>query len=99
MQSFSDTDKTIFTFIDKFGEKSTLTLDKHVADALQNVVGDIHAWIQTQYDAIDAGKIQYKRYINAARKHGEELSRLAIGNIIRLIATVLAFSDIDDSAL
>ena len=90
--------KTIFTFNDEKGDKSTLTLDKYVADALpKHVGGDVHAWIQIQYDGIIAGKECFARYISVFKKRGKELSRRTIGDIIRTVAMTLVVSNFDDS--
>lgn len=88
------TDKTIFTFSDEHGDKSTLTLDKDVADALPEYVGDVHAWIQIQYEGICAGNKGFARYIKAYNKRGKELSRRSVGDIIRFLAHDIAFSNI-----
>jgi len=79
--------KTLFTFTDKSGEKSNLTLDKWIADALSRMLDNVHAWIQAEYD---------RRAIGG--KSGE-LSRRAIGDMIRIAAMKLAFSAIDESEL
>lgn len=78
-QGYIQADKTLFTFVDDAGDKSTLTLDKFVADGLQSIVGDVHAWIQKQYDERSA----------AARQSKEKISRRAIGDEIRSIALKL----------
>lgn len=90
-------DKTIFTFIDDAGEKTTLTFDKSVADALQKCVDNVHAWIQTEYDEIIAGKKNIARYIKASKMRGEDLSRRSIGDIIRTVAMLRVMSEIDDA--
>lgn len=92
MQSYSETDKTLFTFDGEDG-KSTLTLDKSVADALQTQIPDIHAWIQKLYDGINVREERYTKYINSFSKQGGKLTRLEIGNIIRFIAIEIAIED------
>lgn len=99
MPIFCEAEKTIFTFTYKTGEPSTLVLGKSVADELPRFVGDVHAWVQTQYDGIRAGEERYAKYINAVKKRGGKLSRRAIGDTIRFIATMLVSSDVDDSEL
>lgn len=88
-QGYIQADKTLFTFVDEAGDKSTLTLDKFVADGLQGIVEDVHAWIQKQYDEI----------IAAVRQGKEKISRRAIGDEIRSIALKLYLDSIDDSEL
>lgn len=87
MVLFCDTDKTLFTYTNEDGGTSTLTLDKSVADALPSSVGgDVHAWIQTQYDDIRLGHKRFEKYIYVQGKQGENLSRRSIGDIIRMAA-------------
>ena len=95
MQTFIEESKTLFTFTDEMSEKSTLTFDKHVADSLHTIVGDVHSWIQQQYDGIIAGDKRYVKYINAVVLNNGELTRLAIGNIIRLVASMLIIENVD----
>lgn len=45
-------DRTIYTITDEHGERSTITLDKIVADILQECVPDVHVWVQSTYDKI-----------------------------------------------
>jgi len=86
MQATLGMDKTIFTFYDESGSISTLTLDKFVADSLQLIVGDVHAWIQKQYNDILANEVRYKKYIKSSWGANGELTRRAIGDIIRATA-------------
>lgn len=44
--------KTLFTFKDKYGDISTLTLDKYVAESLHRQLEDVHKWIQNIYDEV-----------------------------------------------
>lgn len=78
-------DKTQFTFTDEFGERSFLTLDKWIADPLQEIVGDVHNWIQLEYEKVMKKCIEKQK----------QLSRLAIGNIIRKKAIALISRYID----
>lgn len=87
MVLFCDTDKTLFTYTNEDGGTSTLTLDKFVADALPSSVGgDVHAWIQTQYDDIRLGHKRFEKHIVVLGRQGESLSRRSIGDIIRMAA-------------
>lgn len=45
-------DKVLYTFTDKFGEISKLTLDKFVAEILQKILGNVHEWIQKKYNEL-----------------------------------------------
>lgn len=92
---------TIFPFTDEAGEKSTLTLDKYVADNLPRYVinGDVHTWIQTQYNGILAGEVCCERFVIGSNKRKRAFSRRFVGDIIRAVAADLVFSDIQDSDL
>lgn len=99
MQSLLESNKTIFTFTDKTGQTSTFTLNKNTADALPMYVGgNVHAWVQSEYDGIVAGDSHYAKYFDLLGDH-KEITRLAIGNIIRYVADDIINSDIDDSEL
>ncbi|MBI5912102.1 MAG: hypothetical protein HY848_19405 [Betaproteobacteria bacterium] len=63
---------TLYSIIDEHGDKSTITLDKMIADALQESLPDVHVWIQAQYNRV------------AARK--PELGRIQKGDLVRLLA-------------
>lgn len=45
-------DRTIYTINDEDGKDTTITLDKMVADALQELLPDVHAWVQKTYDLV-----------------------------------------------
>lgn len=64
--------KTNYQILNEQGEKTTVTLDKWVADILQIELDDVHERIQKAYDKILSDK--------------PELSRRERGNIIRLRA-------------
>ena len=83
-------DKTIVTFNDEVGEKSTLTFDKSTAEGLHYVgVVDLHAWVQKQYDERSA----------AARQSKVKFTRRGIGDEIRSNALDFILNHIDDSEL
>lgn len=42
-------DRTLYTLVDECGEETTITLDKFVADILQNNITDVHKWVQDTY--------------------------------------------------
>ncbi|PIW93818.1 MAG: hypothetical protein COZ86_04375 [Candidatus Moranbacteria bacterium CG_4_8_14_3_um_filter_41_13] len=91
------TGKTVFTFINESGDESTLSLDKFVADKLARSVGDIHAWIQAQYQGIIAGEECFAKVIKSFKRRGEPFSRRTIGDIIRVVAFMRIASEINDS--
>lgn len=64
-----DDQKTLYTFTDLYGDTSTLTLDKYLAESLHRQIGDVHQWIQETYDL----------FITRATN----VSRRAVGDAIR----------------
>lgn len=72
---FSD-EKTTYTITDEHGDKSSITVDKWIADLLQDMLGDVHAWIQGKY--------------NVACAKLPHLSRREKGNAVRERARVEA---------
>ena len=41
---------TNYSINNEKGHRSTITLEKHVADTLQELLPDVHSWIQEQYE-------------------------------------------------
>jgi hypothetical protein len=66
--SLSD-ERTSYSIRDEFGERSSITLPKFIADILQIEVPSVHDWTQRSYDRVAA---QYTH-----------LSRRMKGNIVR----------------
>ncbi|HBP1908650.1 TPA: hypothetical protein L5W23_005264 [Pseudomonas aeruginosa] len=64
--------KTNYQITNEFGEKTTITLDKWVADVLQLEIDDVHDRIQKAYDKV--------------LKNKPELSRRERGNAVRKMA-------------
>ena len=67
-----DEKKTIYTITDEHDEKSSITIDKWAADLLQDILPDVHAWIQQRYDLVCQKK--------------PDLSRREKGNVVRAMA-------------
>lgn len=44
-----DEKKTIYTITDENNEKSSITIDKWAADLLQEMLPNVHLWIQEKY--------------------------------------------------
>jgi hypothetical protein len=65
-------DRTIYTIEDEHGEKSTITLEKMIADVLQESLPDVHAWVQSTYN-----RVADKR---------PEISRREKGDIVRILS-------------
>lgn len=70
--SFLSEEKTLYSIVDETGERTTITIDKFVADVLQMHLPDVHTWLQTAYN-----KVVVKR---------PELSRRQMGNVVRALA-------------
>jgi hypothetical protein len=68
--------KTNYQILNEDGEKTTITLDKWVADILQLELNDVHHRIQIAYDKV----LQEK----------PELGRIQRGNYVRRMAEVTA---------
>lgn len=66
-------DRTIYTIIDEYGERTTITLDKFTADILQGWLPNVHAWVQATYDRVAEKKAH--------------LSRREKGDIVRVLAS------------
>jgi len=67
-----DDKKTIYTIIDEHDEKSSITIDKWAADLLQEILPDVHSWVQQQYSIVCARRPQ--------------LTRREKGNVVRELA-------------
>jgi hypothetical protein len=72
MDDLFDEKKTAYTITDEHGEKSTITIDKWAADLLQELLPDVHAWIQSKYELVCSKK--------------PHLSRREKGNVVRALA-------------
>jgi hypothetical protein len=64
--------KSIFTIEDEYGEKSSITLDKYIADVLTKHL-NVHEYLNNQYDSA----VQYNV------KNGLKLSRIKVGDLVR----------------
>ena len=65
-------DRTIYTIQDEDGQKTSITLEKLVADVLQEALPDVHAWVQDAYDRVTTKK--------------PELGRRQKGDLVRLLS-------------
>lgn len=45
-------DRTIYTIKDEDGKNTTITLDKMIADVLQELLPDVHEWVQKTYNLV-----------------------------------------------
>ena len=65
-------DRTIYTIRDESGESSSITLEKLVADVLQESLPNVHEWVQRTYDRVTEKK--------------PELGRRQKGDLVRLLS-------------
>ncbi len=68
-----DSDRTTYSIIDESGERSTITLDKFVADILQKYLPDVHKWVQTTYTRVAEKKPELGR-----REKGDFVRALSV---------------------
>lgn len=68
-EDFGSDEKTTYSITDEHGDDSSITVEKWIADLLQDTLPDVHAWIQQKYDA-------------ASQKY-PSLSRRERGNLVR----------------
>ena len=66
-------DRTIYTITDEDGNRTTITLDKFIADILQECLPDVHAWVQATYERVAEKK--------------SHLSRREKGDVVRILAS------------
>lgn len=66
-------DRTLYTITDELGERTTITIDKFVADILQESLSDVHQWVQNTYDRVVNEQPSYGR-----RQKGDMVRTLAL---------------------
>lgn len=62
---------TTYSIADEYAERSSITLPKREADALQEII-DVHQWVQVEYDSLCERHPHLSR-----RKKGDAIRRLA----------------------
>ncbi len=67
-----DSDRTVYSILDEHGDKSSITLDKFVADTLQKYLPNVHEWVQKTYSRVAEKK--------------PELGRREKGDLVRALA-------------
>lgn len=72
IDDYLNEEKTIYSFTDESGARSTITVEKWVGDLLQASLPDVHAWIQNQYD-----RVFKKHPLITRRQRGDVLRELA----------------------
>jgi hypothetical protein len=65
--------KTIYSIKDEHGEKTTITLEKWAADLLQEMLPNVHEWVQEKYELVCEKK--------------PHLSRREKGDVVRVLAS------------
>ena len=68
-----DDNRTLYTIADEHGEDTTITLEKFVADILQEYLPDVHVWVQATYN-----KVAEKRPTLGRRQKGDIVRALSI---------------------
>lgn len=71
-ETLFDDKKTLYSIRNEDNEKSTITIDKWAADLLQEMLPNVHDWIQLKYDLVCEKRPQ--------------LSRREKGDLVRLLA-------------
>ena len=82
-------DRTIYTVVDETGTKTTITLDKWVADILQEHFPDVHAWVQDTYDRVATKKPHLGR-----RQKGDVVRVLSINEVLKTPAGIALMSEL-----
>ena len=72
IEDLFNNEKTIYTITDEHDDKSSITLDKWAADLLQEMLPDVHAWVQVKYNLVCEKK--------------PHLSRREKGDVVRALA-------------
>lgn len=83
-----DDDRTIYTILDEHKQDTTITLEKFVADILQENLPDVHAWVQSTYD-----KVAEKRPHLGRRQKGDFVRALSTREALKHLA---ASGQLDD---
>lgn len=65
-------EKTTYSIVDEHGDKSSITLEKWIADILQCNLPNVHQWVQESYERVALKK--------------PELSRRQKGDLVRMLA-------------
>ena len=86
-----DDDKVICLFTLPDGEERSITFLKLIYEFLSEYSGDVHQWVNQQYDMIVRGQMKTPEAVLAMRRvrRGETLSQRAIGDLIRAHALSL----------
>ena len=81
-------DRTIYTVVDETDTKTTITLDKWVADILQEHLTDVHVWVQEIYD-----KVAIKRPHLGRRQKGDLVRAISIKEALSTPAGIALTND------
>ncbi|TCV86667.1 hypothetical protein [Sulfurirhabdus autotrophica] len=65
-------ERTSYSILNEIGKKTTITLEKLVADSLQELLPNVHTWVQNTY--------------NKVAIQSPELGRRKKGDIVRLLS-------------
>ncbi|MES9902797.1 MAG: hypothetical protein ABW168_08950 [Sedimenticola sp.] len=64
--------KTIYTIMNEYGEKTTISINKDIADFLHEKFTDVHKFIQETYNRVVKNHPKWKRLTQ-----GDEVRRIA----------------------
>lgn len=84
----NDDSRTLYTIIDEVGQNSTITLDKFVADILQENLSDVHAWVQSTYNTVAKRKPHLGRW-----QKGDLVRALSIREAVNYLQASGALDD------
>lgn len=94
----SDDDKVICKIspsVEVDRDEWTITFSSNLYDFLKERVGDVHLWVDQQYNLIVKGRLKFAQSIMNRVVRGEKLSQRAIGNLIRAYGMTLWLDSLD----
>lgn len=66
-------DRTLYKIHNEIGKKTSITLEKWIADILQESLPDVHAWVQNAYVIVTRKKPELSR-----RQKGDLVRRMSV---------------------
>ena len=84
----SDDNQTLYTIVDELGQDTTITLEKYVADILQENLSDVHAWVQATYNTVAERRPSLGR-----RQKGDLVRALSMRDAVKYLQASGALDD------
>lgn len=84
----SDDNRTLYTIVDELGQDTTITLEKYVADILQENLADVHAWVQATYKTVAERRPNLGR-----RQKGDLVRALSMREAVKYLQASGALDD------